>query len=335
MKDLGAYLASRIRGIVLFLLFAGIFFLIFALYGIPLAVVLYPALLCLALGLLFLGLDFRKTRERAQTLRRLGKDAAALLEELPAGETLCEKEWQSLCARLARQNHEQKLLFSQRERDLSDYYAAWAHQIKTPIAAMRLSLARGDSPRDRALERELRRIEEYVSMVLCYSRLEGSDWEFVEVDLDELVRALLRRFSSSFIDSRLALCYSPIRLRVLTDAKWLSFVVGQLLSNALQYTSAGSVTVRAEGSDLWIEDTGCGIAPEDLPRIFEKGFTGHLGRREARSTGLGLYLCAQICRRLKISLSAESRPGQGTAMRLHFPARLVRPYKTVRKTGDS
>ena len=106
---------------------------------------------------------------------------------------------------------------------------------------------------------------------------------------------------------------------MVSDEKWLSFVMEQLLSNALKYTQQGSVTIEMRGSDtLCIRDTGIGIAAEDLPRIFEKGYTGYNGRMDKRASGLGLYLCKRICDNLGIKITAESVLGEGTSFYLKF-----------------
>ena len=145
------------------------------------------------------------------------------------------------------------------------------------------------------------------------------DYVFREVALDEVLRQALRRFSAEFIDRRLRLDYTPTGLTVLTDEKWLCFVLEQLLSNALKYTREGSITVELAGERvLAIRDTGIGIAPEDLPRIFEKGYTGQNGRADKRASGLGLYLCSRICRNLGVGLTVKSTSGVGTTLLLDF-----------------
>ena len=161
----------------------------------------------------------------------------------------------------------------------TDYFSAWAHQIKTPIASMGLKLQKEDSALSRRLRGDLNRIEQYVDMAMTYLRLE------------------------------------PMENTVLTDEKWLSFIVEQLLSNALKYTPAGEISIYTQTPDtLVIRDTGIGIAPEDLPRIFEKGFTGYNGRSDKKASGIGLYLCKRVCDRLGHELSVESEPGKGTAV---------------------
>ena len=131
-----------------------------------------------------------------------------------------------------------------------------------------------------------------------------------------LLRQAVRRYAPLFIRSRVSLQLEETGLRCLTDGKWLGFVVEQLLSNAVKYAPGGTVRIFAEGETLCIADNGIGIAPEDLPRVFERGYTGKNGRLERRSTGIGLFLCREVCRRLGHGITIASRPGEGTEVRL-------------------
>ncbi len=140
-------------------------------------------------------------------------------------------------------------------------------------------------------------------MVLGYLRTEdmASDIRFEEMDMDSLIREQIHKFARIFIGKKLSLEYQEVSETVLTDEKWLGFVLGQILSNALKYTKKGKISIYMSISrphTLVIEDTGIGIRAEDLPRVFEKGFTGYNGREENRSTGIGLYLCGKIMKRL-------------------------------------
>ncbi|MDE5746762.1 MAG: sensor histidine kinase, partial [Acetatifactor sp.] len=159
--------------------------------------------------------------------------------------------------------------------------------------------------------------EQYVDMVLTYLRLGSreTDYVFTHVNLDKLLRECIRKYAGQFIRRHLTLDYRGVDCQVLTDEKWLSFVVEQVLSNALKYTRSGSVSIYLEPPCiLCIRDTGIGIAPEDLPRIFEKGYTGYNGRSDKKATGLGLYLCKQICERLMHTITVRSVPGEGTTV---------------------
>ena len=206
-----------------------------------------------------------------------------------------------------------------------EYYTLWAHQIKTPIAAMGLLLQDDDTDRGRELSAELFKIQQYVEMVLQYLRLgsDSTDYLIREVPLEPIVRQAARKYAQLFIRGKVSLNLRPMELKVLTDEKWLGFVVEQVLSNAVKYAPGGAVTVFAEGETLVIRDNGMGIAPEDLPRVFENGYTGCNGRTDKRSTGIGLYLCREICRRLGHRISVASRLGEGTEVRIALGRRTL------------
>ena len=196
----------------------------------------------------------------------------------------------------------------------------WAHQIKTPITAMSLALQSSEAAEKEELSEYLQRIEQYVEMALCYIHLDGDESDLVikRHSLDDIVRQAVRRFSKQFIRRHITLDYKPLNVTVLTDEKLLVFVIEQLISNALKYTKHGSVEITLEEPGtpiLIIRDSGIGIAPEDLPRVFERGFTGNNGRSDKRATGIGLYLCRRTCERLGHEISAKS-DGSGTTLRI-------------------
>ena len=208
---------------------------------------------------------------------------------------------------------------------MTDYYTLWAHQIKTPIAAARLLLQAEPAPSRTELEVELFRIEQYVQMVLGYLRLDSdsSDYVLRRYDLDAILRSCVRKYARLFILKRIELELDETHAKVLTDEKWLTFVIGQLLSNALKYTPEQgriSVTWADATQTLTIGDTGIGIRPEDLPRVFEKGFTGHNGREQKKSTGIGLYLCRRVLGKLGHTIAITSTPGQGTQVQIGLAA---------------
>ena len=169
---------------------------------------------------------------------------------------------------------------------------------------------------DYAIKRELFSIEQYVEMVLQYLRTDSdyTDYVIAPVSLDAVIRSSVKKFASQFIYRRISLQYEPVCASVLSDEKWLSFVVEQLISNALKYTPEGSVTITFNNGKLSIKDTGIGIAPEDLPRVFDSSFTGYNGRRDKKSTGIGMYLCKKVCTRLGHSIYVESELHKGTTV---------------------
>ena len=319
------YLRSRRMVLAAFLLFSALFAVSFRLYHLPIRAVWYPAALCLVLGLGLLLLDFRAVRVRHETLQILLRQLPVLPQELPAAPEIAEADYAALTAALCSQQSRLLTQMNGRYQDMIDYHTLWAHQIKTPIASMRLSLQAEDSARSRRLLQELSRTEQYVEMVMVYIRLDGgSDLVLRSCSVDAIVRASVRRFAGEFITHRLKLDYTPLDVSCVTDEKWLLFVVEQVLSNALKYTREGGISIYLEApKTLVIRDTGIGIAPEDLPRIFEKGFTGYNGRGDQKASGLGLYLCRRVCAKLGHTITAESTLDHGTAIRIGLDQQAV------------
>lgn len=317
MKLFLSYLRSK-RGVIgSFFLFGGIFAAAFALYRLPVGAVVYPFALCALLGLVLLIVGFLREKHTFDALRELQRRTAETIESLPRDADWLAPEYRAVIRSLCGECVELRAEDSARYGDMVEYYTMWAHQIKTPIAAMKLSLESEDSPLSRKLSSDLFRIEQYVEMVLTFLRLDSdsTDYVFREHELDGIVRQAVRRFAPEFITRHIRLDYEPLDATVITDEKWLLFVIGQVLSNALKYTPEGSVRIyMREPKTLCIEDTGIGIAPEDLPRIFERGFTGCNGRLDKSASGIGLYLCRRICEQLGAAITAQSEPGSGTVI---------------------
>jgi signal transduction histidine kinase len=318
---LWSYFKAKLRGIGLFVLFSLIFTVVFSLYQLPMGAVRYAVLMCAFFGLLFFVFDYRAYLHRHESLRQVYRELTVTLEHLPQPRNQLEIDYQDDLWQLFRQMQAMDSEKTRRYEELVDYYTLWAHQIKTPIAALRLLMQERDDAQSREEQEELQKIEQYVEMVLCYLRLDSpsSDYVIGEVELDDVVRQAVRKYAAQFIRRKLKLVYEPISCRVLTDEKWLLFVIEQLLTNALKYTRTGAITITLEADKtLCIADTGIGIAPADLPRIFEKGFTGYNGRGDKRASGIGLYLCRRILTKLGHTIEVTSEVGKGTLVRLHL-----------------
>ena len=303
----GAYVRENRKVVIALAVYTAVFALVFWLYRLPLGAVGYAALVCLFLMLVWFAVDYRRFAVRLRLLRWLEPDGAL------------EAQYQALVRALDADRRAQMTRSQRSYQDLVEYYTVWAHQIKTPIAAMRLLLQDADTDEQRALLEQLQSVEQYVEMVLGYLRLESpsSDYVIRNYALDDIVRQAVRKFASQFIRRKLRLEYTPLNVSVITDEKWLLFVIEQVLSNALKYTRSGSVSITLEApKTLCIRDTGIGIAPEDLPRVFEKGYTGSNGRTDKRATGIGLYLCRRILAKLGHSITIVSTPGVGTTVRI-------------------
>lgn len=228
-----------------------------------------------------------------------------------------------------------------RQSQMRDYYSMWVHQIKTPISAMKLLLEAEreelgqlicDDEQSQCLlsdnmdsfEDELFRIEEYVSMALQYQRVSSTENDFVleKVSVDGVIRDTIKKYAKIMIRRHIGMNYSGTVQEVYTDGKWLAFMLEQILSNAIKYTPQGGVTIEtAEEKDrffITIKDTGIGIKAEDLPRVFEKGYTGYNGHADKKATGIGLYLCRQMADKLGHTIRMESEIGKGTKVWIGF-----------------
>ena len=317
MRTYISYLYSRFRTIVALALITVIFLWVFTLYNAPADAVVYGALITAVIGLAAAVVDYMGYRRRHKRMRELADEITITLENLPIARDRTERDYEQLIVKLFEDRRELENSIIQKETDMTEYYTMWVHQIKTPIAAMRLTLQGMDTAEARELSEELQRIEQYVEMVLCYLRLDSDSTDYLirRCDLDEIARQAVRKYSPQFIRRKLRLDYEPLNYSVLTDDKWLLFVIEQVISNALKYTRSGTVRIYLDGEDLCVRDTGIGIAQEDLPRIFEKGYTGCNGRTDKKASGIGLYLCRRICTALGHDIIARSDES-GTEIRI-------------------
>ena len=317
----GRYFREHGKTACAFALFTAIYAVVFFLYDLEVEAVFYAAALCILTASVILGIGFIGFYGDYRRRRLILKDIELEFENLPEAATLLEEDYQEMIRTLGRINREH-LTQRQKERQESlDYYTTWVHQIKTPIAAMRMILQGEDTEEYRELLAELFRIEQYADMVLSYIRLGSSQTDFVfqEYDLDAIIKQAVYKYAPMFIRCKIGLIYEAVEMKVLTDEKWLVFILEQLLSNAIKYTREGTVTIAVSGDHvLSVTDTGIGIASEDLPRIFEKGFTGYHGRADKKATGLGLYLCKQTADKLGIPISVRSEPGKGSTFSLNL-----------------
>ena len=292
----------------------GLFAWVLALYDLPWEAAGYGGLLCLLVLLTVGAADLGRWRQKVRLLESIQGQAALLLSLVPEPRDREEAAYRELLLELDGDRREAASALDARNRETIDYYTMWVHQIKTPIAAMRLLLREDPADHVRDLEAELFRVERYVELALSYLRLDGggSDYLIREAALDAILRQAARKYAPLFIRGRVSLEMEETGFRVLTDEKWLQLVVEQVLSNAVKYAPGGHVKVWCEGERLFVRDDGVGIAPEDLPRVFDRGFTGCNGRMDKRATGIGLYLSREICRRLGHTISVDSEPGKGT-----------------------
>lgn len=305
----------------MFFLFSLVFLLVFSLYDLEWEAVIYAACLCLLITAAVLGIHYVSYWKHHKEYEKILCNLPLLPEELPKAATLTEQDLQELATGLRKILDARENQWQHENQKSMEYYTTWVHQIKTPISVMRMILQSEDTEEHRELAAQLFSIEQYVEMVLGYLRLESTSTDFVfqNCDLDGIIRQAIRKYAPLFVRKRIRLVYGPVNMEVLTDEKWLLFILQQVLSNAVKYTAQGSITITA-GADkiLRIKDTGIGIAKEDLPRIFDHGFTGYNGRTHKKATGLGLYLCRLTANRLSHKIAVTSEIGKGTEVSIDF-----------------
>lgn len=333
------YLRERIAPVSFYIVEALIFMMVAALYGYGsvLSNMTYALGIVAFFGACYLLWDYLVYRKKYGELQRL-LVAEERAGNMPQTASAMEQAYGQI---IAAQEAEKKALVTrldEKQQNMADYYTMWTHQIKAPLSAMDLLLQNADVAGNenrltdsdvetqiaRQLREEVFKTGQYVDMALHYARMESisADLSFARLDVDELVKKALKKFWILFSGAGINLQLETCHTYVVTDGKWFSFVAEQVLSNALKYTKEGTISiygadetgrhVKDACSFLVIEDTGIGIEESDLPRIFERGFTGYNGRMGNKSTGIGLYLCRQIMDRLGLSIRVESQRGEGT-----------------------
>lgn len=218
---------------------------------------------------------------------------------------------------------------TQTQRDIKDYreyIEMWVHEIKTPITSAHLMAENDKGSTTLRIDAELQNIDRYVEQVLYYARSTSleKDFKVEKITLKELVNNAVKNYSRPLIQTKGQLVFDNLDITVLADQKWCGFMIGQIVANAVKYRK-GNLTLTFiggshDGSDyLLISDNGIGISEADLPRVFDKGFTGTHGREYTKSTGIGLYLCQKLCHKMNMEISLESREGLGTTVKFTFP----------------
>lgn len=331
-ESIFSFLKIRKVLIIIFIGIVVIFGILFYLYDIPFDAIIYGCELSFVWCAVCLFIDFYKYYKRHKLLHINREQFFDDAEQLPEHMDIIEYDYQELAKELYQAK--QELISKNRiaKKELLDYYGMWVHQIKTPIAALDILLQNTErmlyqldekEMMQRAIsvsdmKMELFKIEQYVEMALNYLRVEdiSSDLVFKKQELDDMVCQVIRKYAKIFISKKIKMDFKPTKACIVTDEKWFIFVLEQIISNALKYIKKGQISIYMKEKSLVIEDTGIGIPAEDLPRIFEKGFTGYNGRENKKSTGIGLYLCKNIMDKLQWNITVDSEVGSGTKIYL-------------------
>ena len=331
-ESIFSFLKIRKMPIIIFTGIVVIFGILFYLYDIPFDAIIYGCELAFVWCAVCLFIDFYKYYKRHKLLHINREQFFDDAEQLPEHMDIIEYDYQELAKKLYQAK--QELISKNRiaKKELLDYYGMWVHQIKTPIAALDILLQNTERMLYQLDEKEMMqkaisvsdmkmelfKIEQYVEMALNYLRVEdiSSDLVFKKHELDDMVRQVIRKYAKIFISKKIKIDFKLTKACIVTDEKWFIFVLEQIISNALKYIKKGQIFIYMKEKSLVIEDTGIGIPAEDLPRIFEKGFTGYNGRENKKSTGIGLYLCKNIMDKLQWNITVDSEVGSGTKIYL-------------------
>ena len=220
-------------------------------------------------------------------------------------------------------------------QEYREYIESWVHEIKTPITAAKLTCRHMDPDSRRKFSAELSQIEAHVERALYYARAESPERDCIirQANLSDIISQAIGNHRTLLIQSKMKIETGNLDFTVYTDRKWAVFILGQLLQNASRYRSNASPSVLLSATpcgrqvQLTVSDNGIGIPAHELPRVFDRGFTGSNGRLRGGSTGMGLYLCRKLASLLEIDLQISSREQQGTTVTLTFPAK--QPSETL------
>ena len=228
---------------------------------------------------------------------------------------------------LSRDMHENVKYYKNMQEEYREYIEIWVHEIKTPIASTKLLIENNTNEITRKIDTQMDKIENFVEQVLYYSRSDevGKDYIIKKTELSQVVKSVVKKNQRDFIGKRISLQLGDLDEIIYSDAKWIEFILNQIVGNAIKYSKGKDDKIKIESKALansivlTIEDNGVGINERDLSRVFEKGFTGENGRKFGKSTGIGLYLCKKLCYKMGLGLNIESEENKGTKVTVIFP----------------
>lgn len=332
--SLGEFLSDRLGRICLWLLSFGAAGLFLWTTGTQAGVL---ALLLAVLLLIFLAVqaaDYLRQRSRLRELESIleGLEEKYLFTEcVPSAKGFYERRLFDLMRRAGRAMTGAVSDARAAQRDYREYVESWVHEVKAPITAARLVCRQVEGEPRRKLDLELAQIEAHVERALFYARAESPERDCVirPVGLSELVAQAVEDHRTLLMHSGVRIETEGLERRVYTDKKWAAFILGQLLQNAARYRGEDPViSISAqplgERTRLSVRDNGIGIPAHELPRVFDRGFTGSNGRSRGGATGMGLYLCKKLSAFLDLDIQLTSEEGAGTCVALTFPANLTK-----------
>ncbi len=323
MRNLLSYLNARRAMLIFFVLTVLVIRLLGFLAAQDAIYVKYETVLVSFAFVCVVLIDGARYRRKLRQLQQIGLRTELLPRELTEPNDALSREYDELIRTFCKEAEQLRAKYNIESAEQEEYYTLWVHQIKTPISAMRLLLDNRNDENARLLKQELFKVEQYADLALKFVKLNDIAGDLVVelCDLNEIAHAAVKKYSLLFVYNKLTVEIEPLDKEVVSDSMWLGFILQQLLSNCVKYTHSGGVRIYMERGALVVCDTGIGIRKEDLPRIFEKGYTGYNGRMDNRASGIGLYLSKRAADALRIQISVESELGKGTKVSLRFPVR--------------
>lgn len=320
MRYVKTYIKNRWLALVVIVLWQAILYVTLAFEGVGIKRMGYPIVLSLAALVVFIGFDLYRTWRKDRILKKAKENIDITGENLPEATSIMEEDYQELIEQLLQSKRQEMQQQMHMNNELTEFVTLWTHQVKTPLTALTLAANDMKTPEKAEFVNRLFEIEQYCDIILQYLRIEGegSDLLLEEYPVKPMVNQAVKYFARSFIGKGLSVQIDvPDGQTLVTDEKWLVFVLKQVLSNALKYTKEGGVTISMpKPNTLCICDTGIGISKEDLPRITERGYTGYNGRMDKKATGIGLFLVDTIMKKLSGSVKITSELGKGTKVYL-------------------
>lgn len=322
MKLVKSFLYERRIIYGMYLVFWGLIFLTFYLYEFSFAPFFDGWLFTAFVLVVYSVVSFYRSFRKQKQLDLLATKDLQLsnLVFLPKAATLSEQTYQEVLRLVLENKNQEQEELQQKQRAMLDDFGLWLHQIKTPVAALDLLIQSGQLD-PRTMKNEVFKINEYLQMILNYMRqnLDQADLVFQQLSIEKIIKSVVKKYATFFSQKDLSLQLGNLEGRVYSDQKWLIFILEQVIFNAIKYTENGTISISFSDNQLTIQDTGIGIRSEDLPRVFEKGYTGMNGREQQRASGLGLYLSQEAAEKLGCRLYIESQVKKGTTVTIVFP----------------
>ncbi|HHW4948955.1 TPA: sensor histidine kinase [Streptococcus suis] len=292
-----------------YIVLSGSFILLFYLYQLPSEFLQNALLLSLTLLTLLTAGLFWKFRNRMRALEDYVHEEALPLLNKPV-----DLAYLNLIEAEKEATREQLLDYKSCEEDLQAMVKMWSHQMKVPLAALSL-MSQTDNLNQQDVDHQLLRLDNYMANLLNYLKLtsHSSDFRFEQVEGREVVVEVVKKYRNQFLQKDISVIINGNWL-LKTDRKWLSFALSQIIDNALKYNKTGGKVVIELNEGISISDTGIGILAEDIPRLFDEGFTGFNGREHQKATGFGLYLTKRVLNQLELAISVESQLEIGTTV---------------------